>query len=55
MGNKGSAARALREEKLAKMDPAQRERFLAREKARKEALTQMKNQIVYQRHHTKAK
>jgi hypothetical protein len=51
----GAAARAAREEKIAKMLPEQRERFLAREKARDEALTQMNNHIIYQRHHTKVK
>ncbi len=48
-------ARVKREEKLASMLPDQRERFLAREKARQEALEQYRNLVLYKRHHNKVK
>ena len=48
-------ARAKREAKLANMHPEQRQRFLAREKAREDALTQYKNLVMYNRHHNKVK
>lgn len=49
------AARQNREAKLANMHPDQRKRFLDREKAKQEALTQFRNLLAYKRHHNKTK